>query len=188
MQMQLPFAVMRLCYVTMKHDNPEANTFLWDGSYDLPTLHLNLHVDQSNLSCIPSSNTFESVLMDLTSMVRHEMLVVDLDFVHSMLQTSYIKWNKDHACFDLSEVDINIQELMLLAKRTYMYACRLLYILLLHPYSYEFMQEITKMEFFMTVTTFIKLASLYQIPVYQEIKYTIGFLEQYFTSFMCLLV
>ena len=70
MQMQLPFAVMRLCYTTMKKDSPEANAFLWDGSYDLPTLHLNLRIDQDNLSCIPSNDTFESILMDLTSMVN----------------------------------------------------------------------------------------------------------------------
>ena len=74
MQMQLPFAVMRFCYATTKHDSPEANTFLWDGSYDLPTLRLNLSVDQNNLSCIPSNSMFESVLVDLTSMVSYDLI------------------------------------------------------------------------------------------------------------------
>ena len=66
MQSQFPFAVMRACFYLMTKDSPEAKTFLWDGNYDLPTLYLNLQIP---LSCIPSTGVFESVLMDLTSMV-----------------------------------------------------------------------------------------------------------------------
>ena len=66
MQSQLPFAVMRACYYLMTKDSPEARTFLWNGNENLPTLYLNLQIP---LPCIPSTGIFESVLMDLTSMV-----------------------------------------------------------------------------------------------------------------------
>ena len=71
MQLQLPFAVMRFCYTIMKKHSPEASTFLWDGSYDLPTLYLNCILVKmtGHVLNIPSNEMFESILMDMTSMV-----------------------------------------------------------------------------------------------------------------------
>lgn len=68
MQVQTPFTCLRVIRLTLSNQrSPEADIFLWDGSYDLPTLHLNLHV--TSLMCIPSKKLFESVLMDLNSLV-----------------------------------------------------------------------------------------------------------------------
>ena len=69
MQVQSPFAFLRIIHLTMIDQRSlEADTFLWDGSKDLPTLHLNLHI--TSLTCIPSQEMFESVLMDLNTLVR----------------------------------------------------------------------------------------------------------------------
>ena len=69
MQAQSPFAVLRIVYLTLPDQRrPEADTFLWDGSYDLPTLHLNMHI--TSLSYVPSQDLFESVLMDINTLVR----------------------------------------------------------------------------------------------------------------------
>ena len=67
MQTQLPFSILRIVHAIMHQRSPEADTFLWDGLYDLPTLHLNMHVP--SLPCIPSQDLFESVLMDLNTLV-----------------------------------------------------------------------------------------------------------------------
>ena len=72
MQIQVPFVLMKMFYSLFKiiHPNesgPEADTFLWDGSYDLPTLHLNLYF--TSLPCIPNTDTFNAVLRDFNSLV-----------------------------------------------------------------------------------------------------------------------
>ena len=71
MQTQLPFAILRIVHAIMSQQNPEADTFLWDGLYNLPTLHLNLHV--ASLPCVPSKDLFESVLMDFNTLVSGEL-------------------------------------------------------------------------------------------------------------------
>ena len=69
MQVQSPFAFLRIIHLTLiDQRGPEAESFLWDGSYNLPTLHLNLHI--TSLTCVPSQAMFESVLMDLNTLVR----------------------------------------------------------------------------------------------------------------------
>ena len=72
MQIQAPFVLMKMLYsifnaINHEGSGPEAATFLWDGGYDLPTLRLNLHF--TNLTCIPSTNMFNSVLRDFNSLV-----------------------------------------------------------------------------------------------------------------------
>ena len=74
MQIQVPFVLMKMFHAIFNkihpgESGPEADTFLWDGSYDLPTLRLNLHF--TNLSCIPGteSEMFYSVLSDFNSLV-----------------------------------------------------------------------------------------------------------------------
>ena len=68
MQVQSPFAFLRIIHLTLPDQrSPEADTFLWDGSYNLPTLYLNLHI--TSLTCLPSQEVFMSVLKDLNAMV-----------------------------------------------------------------------------------------------------------------------
>ena len=72
MQIQLPFVIMKVMFHILRITNPndsgpEAKTLLWDGSYDLPTLYLNLHL--TSLPCIPSEELFQSILSDLNSLV-----------------------------------------------------------------------------------------------------------------------
>ena len=72
MQIQVPFVLMTVFYhifnaINPEGSGPEAATFLWNGGYDLPTLHLNLHF--TNLTCIPSKDIFYSVLNDFNSLV-----------------------------------------------------------------------------------------------------------------------
>ena len=66
-QAQIPLAVLRLIHKTLNQRGPEADAFLWDGSYDLPTLHLSVHI--TSLSCVPSEDLFESVLKDFNTLV-----------------------------------------------------------------------------------------------------------------------
>lgn len=68
MQGHSPFALLRIFHMTLNQRSPEADTFLWDGSYELPTLHLNLHI--TSLACVPTRELFASVLMDLNKLVR----------------------------------------------------------------------------------------------------------------------
>ena len=68
MQAQTPFVVLRIVHTTLHQRSPEADSFLWDGSDDLPTLHLNLHI--ASLSCVPSQDLFVSALMDFNTLVR----------------------------------------------------------------------------------------------------------------------
>ena len=73
MQAQSPFAFLRIIHrILANQRSPEANTFLWDGSYELPSLHLNLHIQ--SLTCIPSKELLESLLMDLNTLVCHACL------------------------------------------------------------------------------------------------------------------
>ena len=67
MQTQLPFSILRTVHKLMHQRSPKADTFLWDGSYDLPTLHLNMHI--ASLPCIPSQDLFQLVLMDFNTLV-----------------------------------------------------------------------------------------------------------------------
>ena len=70
--MTLPLAILRWIHgisksKTNRRTNPEVETFLWDGSGDLPTLLISLHI--SSLSCIPSEEIFDSTIKDLTTHV-----------------------------------------------------------------------------------------------------------------------
>ena len=72
MQIQIPFVLMRAIHNIFKlihpsENGPEAESFLWDGSYELPTLHINLHFNTS--TCLPSLELFNSVLNDFNSLV-----------------------------------------------------------------------------------------------------------------------
>lgn len=67
MQMALPFSILRLIHRSKEFSSPEVDTFLWDGSYDLPTLFLNLYI--TSLPCIPSEDIFNSTLDELTAYV-----------------------------------------------------------------------------------------------------------------------
>ena len=68
MQMRLPFVLLRIFYEVLGSERgPEAQTFLWDGTYDLPTLHIHLHVP--SLPCIPSDDIFMSALIKRTSIL-----------------------------------------------------------------------------------------------------------------------
>ena len=67
MQAQTPFVLMQVIQQTLGQRGPEGDTFLWDGSYDLPTLYLDIHI--ASILCIPSYNILESVLMDLNTLV-----------------------------------------------------------------------------------------------------------------------
>ena len=68
-QMVLPFAVLRLINKHWKSTtgSPEVDTFLWDGSYELPTLLINLHI--TSLPCIPSEEVFNCTLEELNAYV-----------------------------------------------------------------------------------------------------------------------
>lgn len=70
MQLQFPFSFLRIIHYTLKQRGPEADAFLWDGSYDLPTLYINLTI--GSLSCVPSHELFYSALMHFNSMVRKQ--------------------------------------------------------------------------------------------------------------------
>ena len=72
MQIQVPFLLMRIMFnifdkLDPNESGPEAKTFLWDGSYELPTLRINLHF--TSLPCIPSNEVFNSALKDFNSLV-----------------------------------------------------------------------------------------------------------------------
>ena len=67
MQAQLPFAAMRVVHLMLDGRSPEADTFLWDGSYELPQLHLNLNI--TSLDCVPSQTLLESALKDINTLV-----------------------------------------------------------------------------------------------------------------------
>ena len=67
-QAQIPFAALRIVHRTLPHlTSPEADAFLWDGSYNLPSLQINVHI--TTLSCTQSLNMLETVLMDFNTLV-----------------------------------------------------------------------------------------------------------------------
>lgn len=68
MQVQSPFALLRIFHLTLNQRSPEADSFLWDGSYDLPTVHMNLHI--TSMLCVPSDDLFESLLNEMNTLVR----------------------------------------------------------------------------------------------------------------------
>ena len=77
MQAHTPFAILRLIHKALDQRSPEADAFLWDGSYELPTLYLNVHL--SSLPCTPSKDMFKSVLMDITKLVStHARHIISL--------------------------------------------------------------------------------------------------------------
>ena len=69
MQMQLPLGLLRIVHYTTASTNtgPQVEAFLWDGSYDLHTLHINQHMD--SLPCLPSDQLYDAVLQDITALV-----------------------------------------------------------------------------------------------------------------------
>ena len=72
MQMTLPFAILRVIHKLEQNVNdnsPEVDTFLWDGSYDLPTLYIDLNI--TSLPCVPSVEIFSLTLEDLTTFVSY---------------------------------------------------------------------------------------------------------------------
>lgn len=67
-QMLLPFLILRtIRRLEFVKSNPEMDAFLWDGSYDLPTLIIDLNI--TSLPCIPSEKIFNSTIEDLTVLV-----------------------------------------------------------------------------------------------------------------------
>ena len=67
-QLLLPFLILRRIHqLGFVKSNPEMDTFLWDGSYNLPTLIINLNI--TSLPCIPSKEVFNSTIEDLTILV-----------------------------------------------------------------------------------------------------------------------
>ena len=67
MQMALPFCILRLVQKKFVSGNPEMASFLWDGSYNLDSLCINLHI--TSLPCIPSEKIFNSTVEELTTFV-----------------------------------------------------------------------------------------------------------------------
>ena len=75
MQMVLPFVILRLINQgwSSMSGSPEVDTFLWDGSYDLPTLRVNLTI--TSLPCIPSEEVFNCTLEELNALVSTIILI-----------------------------------------------------------------------------------------------------------------
>ena len=69
-QMALPFYILH-CIRQDQEDfvNPEMEAFLWDNSYNLSTLLINLHI--TSLPCVPSKEIFSSIVEDLTKFVSY---------------------------------------------------------------------------------------------------------------------
>jgi hypothetical protein len=69
MQMVVPFAILRLINKAWRSTSgsPEVDTFLWDGSYELLTLLIDLHI--TSLPCIPSKEVFDYTLDELNAYV-----------------------------------------------------------------------------------------------------------------------
>jgi len=69
-QVQLPLEIPRQIqyqFYDSIETGPQADAFLWDGSYDLPTLHINIHIN--SLPCLPSHQLYDAVLQDITALV-----------------------------------------------------------------------------------------------------------------------
>ena len=71
MQMPLPFMILRKIHNKYKNisaiNSPELDSLLWDDSYELPTIFINLFI--TSLPCIPSADVFNSTLEELTTYV-----------------------------------------------------------------------------------------------------------------------
>lgn len=77
MQAQVPLAALRIIHMTYTSQrSPEADTFLWDGSYDLPTLYLSLHI--TSLSCIPTEDLLTSVIQDTNTLVSIDHFIIEV--------------------------------------------------------------------------------------------------------------
>ena len=74
MQIQLPFMLLRLTkLLTSTNNDPELSTFLWDGTYSLPSVALNLFVN--SLNCTPTGDVFESSINELTMTVSQQDVI-----------------------------------------------------------------------------------------------------------------
>ena len=62
LQIQLPFAIMRLHI----NDTP----FLWNGQNELPSINLHLSIPTNDLTCIPSDTQVDGIMKSLTSLVK----------------------------------------------------------------------------------------------------------------------
>ena len=97
MQLQLPFSLLRLIHRASEDttNGPEADTFLWDGSYDLPTLYLDLYF--TSLPCIPSQELFNSTLEDINSMVyiSNRMFYVNMNILFYTCSLSSMQYRMD---------------------------------------------------------------------------------------------
>ena len=68
MQMMLPLSILRLIRsIEIVRKSPEMETFLWDGTFNPPTLNINLNV--TSLPCIPSYTLLYSTTEVLTRFV-----------------------------------------------------------------------------------------------------------------------
>ena len=67
-QTPVAFSMMRAVRWIRQQSAIEVIGFIWTGDEVLPTLHLNLHI--TSLSCVPSQEQFEIVLMDLNALVK----------------------------------------------------------------------------------------------------------------------
>ena len=68
MQMMLPFSILRCIHqLGIAQGNPEMDTFLWDDTFELPTLHINMNI--TSPPCIPSYKLLNSATEDLTQFV-----------------------------------------------------------------------------------------------------------------------
>ena len=71
MQVQLPLGLLRQIryqFYDSIETGPQADAFLWDGSYDLPTLHINIHIYRLPTS-LPSDQLYDAVLQDIPALV-----------------------------------------------------------------------------------------------------------------------
>ena len=77
MQMMLPFFLLRLIHqLEIAQENPEMDTFLWDDTFEPPTLNINLSI--TSLPCIPSNEFFiNSATEDLTQFVSNDACMQD---------------------------------------------------------------------------------------------------------------
>ena len=62
LQVQLPFAIMRLF-------TPDYVPFLWNGHRQLPSASIRLNISTDNLTCLPGDSEVDGALMMLTSYV-----------------------------------------------------------------------------------------------------------------------
>ena len=90
MQMILPLAILRLINEAWRSTSgsPEMDTFLWDGTYELPTLLINLHI--TSLPCIPSKDVFNYTLDELNAHVSLYITMIIIMHVYRWVCASKI--------------------------------------------------------------------------------------------------